>query len=185
VLYLVAFAAVLVRRRSDRLRALLVSAFCVGLSAVPWQVFDAVHDLHNRDVAPSLSHAGELPFVLGRMAHLLMERAYLWALPLALASVLVMLARGRDRQLALGVLALGAGLIAALVFVYVSGTTGVHYLVRSTAARTLMTPTLLAAALLPLLVTRALGARPPAAPSARARTLRQSPRLRARGRRRR
>jgi hypothetical protein len=184
VLYAVTFVAVLVRRERERLRALLVSAFCVALSAVPWQVFDAAHDLHGRDVAPSLAHADDLSFVLGRLGHHVVERAYLWTLPLAAAAAIVMLVRGRDRPLAVGTLALGLGLIAALAFVYVSGTTGVHYLVRSTASRTLMTPTLLAAALLPLLVTRALGAEPEPARSRGRRRLR-APRPRPDERRRR
>ena len=148
------------RRERERLRPLDNSALWVALSAVPWRVFDAAHDLRERDVSPSLSRADQLPFVLGRIGHLVVGRAYLWALPLAAAAALVMLVRGRDRQLALGVLALGVGLVAALALVYVSGTTGVHYLVRSTAARTLITPTLFAAAVLPLLVTRALEADP-------------------------
>jgi hypothetical protein len=156
VLYGVAFIALLVRRERERLRALAASAACVALSAVPWRVFDATHDLHDRDVSPSLSRADQLGFVFSRIGHLVVERAYLWVLPLATVAAVVMLVRGRDRQIALGVLALGAGLVAALAIVYVSGTTGVRYLVRSTAARTLITPTLLAAAVLPLLITRAL-----------------------------
>ncbi len=180
VLYGVALVALLVRRERERLRALGFSAFWVALSAVPWRVFDAVHDLHDRDVAPSLSRADQLPFVLGRVGHLAVERAYLWALPLATFAAVVMVVRGRDRQLALGVLALGLGLVAALALVYVSGTTGVRYLVRSTAERTLITPTLLAAAVLPLLVTRALGTHPPEVARARDRT---RPRLRRRPRR--
>jgi hypothetical protein len=158
VLYALGFVALLVRRQRQRVPALLVSAVCVALSAVPWRVFDAEHGLHDGDVAPSFSHVDDLPFVLGRFGHLTVEQAYLWAIPLATAAAVVMLVRRRDRQLALGVLALVAGLFAALAFVYLSGTTGVRYLVRSTAERTLITPTLLAAALLPLLVTRALGA---------------------------
>ena len=167
VLYAVSFAAVLVRRERDRLAPLAVSAFCVGLTAVPWQIYNARHDLHDRDVAPSQAHLDELGFVLHRIGRLLFAQAYLWALPIATAAAVVMLVRRRDRELALAVLALELALLAALVFVYLSGTTGVHYLVRSTVRRTMLTPTLLAAALLPLLVTRALGARPPAAARAR------------------
>jgi hypothetical protein len=179
VLYGLGFVALLVRRERARLRAWSVSAVCVALSAVPWRVFDATHDLHDRDVRASLSNADQLTFVLGRLGHLVVERAYLWALPLAAVAAVVMLVRDRDRELAVGVLALGAGLFAALTIVYVSGTTGVRYLVRSTAERTLMTPALLAAVLLPLLVTRALGAAPRVAPS------RRPARARARGRTRR
>ena len=182
VLYAVGFAALLVRRERARLRAWSISALCVVASAVPWRVFDATHDLHDRDVKPSLSNADQVDFVVGRMAHLIVERAYLWALPLAAVAAVVMLVRGRDRQLALGALALGAGLLAALVVVYVSGTTGVRYLVRSTAQRTLITPALLAAALLPLLATRALGAVPARTPDRTPSRSRRRPR---RGRRRR
>jgi hypothetical protein len=185
VLYAVSFAAVLVRRERDRFAPLAVSAFCVGLTAVPWQVFSASHDLRDRDVAPSQAHLDELGFVLHRIGRLLVAQAYLWALPISFAAALVMLVRGRNRQLAVGVLALELALVAALVFVYLSGTTGVEYLVRSTARRTLLTPTLVAAALLPLLVTRALGARPPAAARARDGTPPRSTQLRLRGRRRR
>jgi hypothetical protein len=167
VLYAVGFVALLVRRERERIPALLASAVCVALSAVPWRVFDAVHGLHDGDLGPSFSHAGDLSFVLGRFGHLIVEQAYLWTIPLAAAAAVVMLVRRRDRQLALGVLALVAGLFAALALVYLSGTTGVRYLVRSTAERTLITPTLLAAVLLPLLVTRALGAPRPAAGVAR------------------
>jgi hypothetical protein len=185
VLYAVSFAAVLVRRERDRLAPLAVSAFCVALTALPWQAFNATHDLHDRDVAPSQAHLDELGFVLHRIARLLVAQAYLWALPIALVAAVVMLVRGRDRQLAVAVLALELALVASLVFVYVSGTTGVEYLVRSTVRRTLLTPTLLAATLLPLLVTRALGARPPAAARARDRTPARSTPLRFRARRRR
>jgi hypothetical protein len=180
VLYALGFAALIVRRERDRLRAWSISALCVVASAVPWRVFDATHNLRDRDVKPSLSHADQVGFVLGRLGHLIVERAYLWALPIAAIAAVVMLVRGRDRQLALGALALGVGLLAALVVVYVSGTTGVRYLVRSTAERTLITPALLAAALLPLLATRALGA--PQPPDRRPQP---SPRRPRRGRRRR
>jgi hypothetical protein len=156
VLYVVAFVALLVRREPERVRPLLFSAWFVILSAVPWRIYDHAHGLHESDVSASFPHAGDVPFALGRFGHLFVSRSYLWAVPLAVAACLVMLARDRDRPLALGTLALGVGLVAALAVVYAAGTTGVRYLVRSTAARTLITPTLLAAVLLPLLVARAL-----------------------------
>ena len=57
VLYAVSFAAVLVRRERERLAPLAVSAVCVALSAVPWQVYDARHDLQAHDVSPAHAHA--------------------------------------------------------------------------------------------------------------------------------
>jgi hypothetical protein len=179
VLYVLAFVGL--RNR----RALAVAVTSVALTAVPWRVFNAVQGLHDSDVAPSLSRTGELGFVSGRIGHLLAERAYLWTVPLAAAAAVVMLVRRRDRRLALGALLLGFGLLVALAFVYISGKTGVHYLVRSSAQRTLMTPVLLAATLLPLLVTRALGARQPGVEPTRDRRRPRSPRRRPRGRRRR
>ena len=183
VLYAVSFAVVLVRRERDRLAPLAISAFCVALSALPWRLYDAHQGLRDHDVSLSHAHVDELGFVLHRIAHVAFAESYLWALPLAAGAALVMLVRGRDRGLALAVLVLESALIAALVVVYVSGTTGVEYLVRSTVRRTMLTPTLLAAALLPLLVTRALGADPPAAESDRAGTPRRSRSRLRRGRR--
>jgi hypothetical protein len=191
VLYGLAFVALIARRERERIPALLAAAAAVALTVVPWRVFDAVHGLHDRDLDLSPSHADDFPFVFGRFGRLFGERAYLWAVPLAAAAAIVLLVRRRDRHLALGVLALGCGLLVALAVVYVSGTTGVRYLVRSTAERTLMTPTLLAAVLLPLLVTRALAVEPPGArggPGAarpRGRRRRRSRRSRRDGRRRR
>ena len=156
VLYGLAFAALLVRRERERIPALLVAAAAVAASAVPWRIFAAAHDLHDSDVALSASQADELPFVFGRFADVIVERAYMWAVPLAAVAAFVLLVRRRATYLGLGVLGLELGLLCALAVVYMSGTTGVRYLVRSTAERTLMTPTLLAAAVLPLLLTQAL-----------------------------
>jgi len=161
VLFVLAVVALLVRGERNRLRPLLLAGLAVAASTVPWRVFVAANGLEEGDVDLSLARvraqADELPFVLGQFGHLFFESGYLGAVPLAALAALLLLARGRDRQLAVGVLALGMGLIAALAFVYVTGDASVHYLVRASAHRTLMTPTLLAAVLLPLLVTRGLG----------------------------
>ena len=184
VLYVVAFAAVFIRRERERLAPLAISAVCVALTTAPWQIFNAKHDLHDTDVSASQAHVGELGFVLHRIGRLVVTQSYLWVLPLALACTLVMLVRGRDRGVAVAVLAVELGLVASLVLVYLGGTTGIDYLVRSTAKRTLLTPTLLAAALLPLLATRALGADPPREASDRDRRPRREQSRPGRGRRR-
>ncbi len=160
VLYAVALLGAIARRERERIGPLLAAAVLVALTAVPWWVFSHVHDLRTNDVGPSLAHADELSFTLGRFMHVFVDRAYLFAVPLAAAFALALLARRRHRLLALGSLALGFALVAALALVYLGGRTGVRYLVSSTAERTLITPTLLAAVLLPLLVTRALGLEP-------------------------
>ena len=181
VLYAVALLGAIARRERERVGPLLAAAALVALTAVPWRVFVHVHDLRTNDVKPSLAHADELSFTLGRFAHVFVERAYLLAVPLATAAAIALVARRRDRLLGLGALALGVGLVGALALVYVGGQTGVRYLVSSTAERTLITPTLLAAVLLPLLVTRALEAEPRAPrEAARARGRRRGRALRLR-----
>ncbi len=181
VLYVVAMLGAIARRERERIGPLLAAAALVALTAVPWRVFVHVHDLRTNDVKPSLAHADELSFTLGRFAHVFVDRAYLLAVPLATAAAIALVARRRDRLLGLGALALGIGLVGALALVYVGGQTGVRYLVSSTAERTLITPTILAAVLLPLLVTRAL-APAPRAPreAARARGRRRGRALRSR-----
>ena len=171
VLFFLALVAVLVRGERSRVRPLLVAGLAVAVTTVPWRIFVDVHGLEDRDVNLSVSRAldraGELPFVLRRFGDLFLHSSYLGAVPLAALAAVVLLARRRDRGLAVGVLALGLGLLAALAYVYLSGVAGVHYLVRTSAYRTLMTPTLLAAALLPLLLTRALSGDRPRSPRPR------------------
>lgn len=160
VLFVLAVVALVVRGQRNRLRPLLLASLVVAASTVPWRVFVAANGFQDGDVNLSISRAlaqaDEFPFVLGQFGHLFAESSYLGAVPLAALAALLLLARGRDRPLAVGVLALGVGLVTALAFVYLSGVAGVHYLVRTSAYRTLMTPTLVAAVLLPLLVTRGL-----------------------------
>jgi hypothetical protein len=141
--------------RGER-RRVLIAAGAVAVSAVPWFVFSATHDLRERDIALSTAHTGELSFVLRHIWDVLVDGAYLGVVPLAAVTAAVLVVRRGERLLGLGFLALLFGVLAALVVVYLSGTTGVRYLVSSTVERTLVTPTLLAATLLPLLLTRAL-----------------------------
>jgi hypothetical protein len=159
VLYVVALVALVAGRKPARLRLLAASAGVAALSTLPWRLHAALNGLEDRDVNLSVSRAfgraGETPYVLGRFTHVALGSAYLGALPLAGLAAVLLLTRPRCRRLATGFLAVELGLLAALAFVYLDGVAGVHYLVRTSAARTLMTPTLLAAALLPLLLSRA------------------------------
>ena len=162
VLYLLALVGCIARRDQSRIRTLAIAALAVAVSTVPWRIFVSVHGLEDRDVnfsiARALDRTDEVPFVLRRLGDLLLQSAYLGAIPLAALAALFLLVRGRDRALAVGTLAIGIGLVVSLAFVYLSGVAGIHYLVRTSAYRTVMTPALLAAALLPLLLTRALAA---------------------------
>jgi hypothetical protein len=166
VLFVLAAVAALIRRRP--LLPLFLAALAVAVSTVPWRIFVAVNGLEDRDVNLSVSRAvdraDELPFVLRRFGDLFLHSSYLGVVPLAALAAVVLLASGRDRPLAVATLAIGLGLIAALAYVYLSGVAGVHYLVRTSAYRTLMTPTVLAAALLPLLLTKTLSADRPRSP---------------------
>ena len=156
VLAVVALAGAIVRHRSWR--ALTVALAGVALAAVPWRIFLAVHHLHETDVGSSRlgDNAGQFGWVIGTLGRYLLRREYLGAVPLAAAAALVVLLRGGPRLIAGGALALGLALLASLVFVYLNATAGVHYLVYTSGQRTLIPMVVLAAALLPLLVARAL-----------------------------
>jgi hypothetical protein len=162
VLAAVALAAALVRRAS--LGQLALALAFAAASTIPWRVFVAVHHLHDRDVGLSPGrvgdHAGQLGWILGTLGGFLLRSEYLWVVPLAGAAALVVLLRGPERELAAGALVLVGGLLLALVFVYLNGAAGVRYLVRTSGQRTLLPAVLLAAALLPLLLSRALRVAP-------------------------
>jgi hypothetical protein len=141
-------------------RRTLIAIVAVALTTLPWRIWVSVHDLHDRDVGVSPSRLGdsahEAGWVAGRLGEILVRQDYAWAVPLAAAAALVLLVRRGHRELATGVLVLGLGLVAALVFVYLNGAAGVHYLVRTSAKRTLLPTATFAAAILPLLVWRTL-----------------------------
>lgn len=164
VLYAVAVVALVVRRQGRRLVPLTVAVLAVVATTVPWRLFVAAHDLETRDIKPSVSQtldrADELPDVLRHFGELSLRAGYLAAVPLAAAAAGLLLLRRGERQLALGVLALLAGLTLALAVVYVNGVAGVSYLLRTSSSRTVMTVTLFAAVVLPLLLTRLLRAGP-------------------------
>jgi hypothetical protein len=160
VLAVAVIAGAALRRRPWRNLAVALAA--VVVSAVPWRVFLAVHHLHETDVGSSRlsGNAGQLGWVLGTLGRYLLRREYLGVAPLAAAAALVVLLRGGPRLLGAGALAVGLVLLASLVFVYLNATAGVRYLVYQSGQRTLVPLVLLAAALLPLLVARAMRPQP-------------------------
>jgi hypothetical protein len=139
-------------------RRMLIAIVAVALTTVPWRVWVATHDLHDADVGTSPSrfadNAHQAGWVAGRLGEILLRWDYAWAVPIAALAAVVLLFRRDGRELATGVLVLGLGLVAALVLVYLNGHAGVHYLVRTSAKRTLLPTAILAAAVLPLLVWR-------------------------------
>jgi len=174
-----AVAAAAVLRQPRRLAALGGAAVCVALTTVPWQLYVATHGLTNRDIAFSLTrtadHLSAVPFVMHDLVSFAKDPIYLAAVPLALFAAIIALRHERERRLAAGFIVLSLGTVAALGFVYLNSIADLNYLLRSSGHRTFMTPALIAAAALPLLVSRALAPNglhltrqvPPSAPSRR------------------
>jgi hypothetical protein len=85
--------------------------------------------------------------------------AWTWAgvVPLALVCAVVMLLRGRNRELAAAYLVTFFGMLAALTFVSWNHTVALHPLLSESASRTITTVQVLTLVMLPLLAERALG----------------------------
>ena len=153
-----ALVAVLLASRRDQLPPLILAGGFVAVTAVPWRIFIAVHGLTGHDISVSPAriseHRGELPMIVRELARLLADPLFLGVVPLAVATALLLVLFGHDRPLAVGFLLLVGAVLLTLVVVYVNSRPDTRYLLRTTAKRTLMTPALLSAAILPLLLTR-------------------------------
>ena len=149
------------RRRFGDLRDGAVAAAAVLATALPWQVFDRIHDLHSRIVQPSpgrmIDQAGDVPTIVRSVTRALLEGSWLMVVPLALACAVVMLIRRRDTLLAVAYLAAFSSLTLALVVVYWNHSVPLHRLLATSVSRTVCTIALLAATSLPVLAERALG----------------------------
>jgi hypothetical protein len=171
-----AVAAAAVFRQPRRLAALGGAAVCVALTTVPWQLYVTTHGLTNRDVAFSLTrtadHFSAVTFVIHDLASVAKDPIYLSAVPLALLAAIIALRHEGERRLAAGFIVLSLGTVAALGFVYLNSIADLHYLLRTSGHRTFMTPALIAAAALPLLVSRALAPNGVQAKRSRSRSLR-------------
>ena len=103
---------------------------------------------------------GVVPLAGRELARQLLAFHWSGVVPLAIASALVLAGSGRQRRLAVGYLALLVALVATLVVVYWNAATPPATLIELNAHRLVVTPYLLSAALLPLLLqhaTRGLG----------------------------
>jgi hypothetical protein len=174
---------------TGRRRLIVASALAVGVTAVPWRLFVAMHDLGGHDVQPSDWHFGDhvdqLPLVLRELGRRLVDDTYFGAVPLAAVAAILLLRDPLARRAAVGYLALTALLLLTLIGVYVNARVDTLYLLNTSADRTLVTPSLLAAVLLPLLLAYRSGAESAgsqrrasavAGPTARRRTKRSVPR---------
>ena len=143
-------------------RPILTAGIAVALTALPWRLFVAVHDLGGHDAQPPDwrvgGHLEELPRVLRELGHGLVDARYLGAVPLAVVAAVLLLRHPIARRAAVGFLGLTALLLLVLVAVYVNARAGTAYLLEGSADRTLVTPSLLAAVLLPLLLAYRFGA---------------------------
>jgi hypothetical protein len=155
----VTFAGLAVARRWHAARGLGLAALFVVATVIPWRLFIGLHHVPARgDLSPAraLDNLGQAPRILEKFGELAVSGDYLWALPLATASALLLLLTRRDRWLAVRYLALSGVVILALLLVYMS-TERTTFLLRTSAGRLFSTVQLLAAALLPLLLARLLG----------------------------
>jgi hypothetical protein len=158
ILWGLMLVAVLVASKRERVRPLVLAGLFIALSALPWRIFVTVHGLTGHDISVSPTriseHRGELPMIVRELGRLLVDPAFLIVVPLAAAAAILLVLLGRDRRLAGAFLLLVGGVLFTLIVVYVNSRPDTRYLLRTTARRTLMTPALLSATLLPLLLSR-------------------------------
>jgi hypothetical protein len=155
----------LVARRSRRAVGLtLVAAGVAFLTLVPWRLWVSHHDIPGfigvgRAFSPHVL-ASQVGYVAPSVEALLKEifdpRSWLLLVPAALAAAAIGLRRGRRRDgsvLALGVFGL---CFVGMVLIYWSTWQDVHFLLRSSASRVVISPVLMVAALAPLALTSGL-----------------------------
>ena len=87
-------------------------------------------------------------------------------MPIGVAAAILMLLRRRDRGIAVAYIAVLAGLMGMLVFIYWNNATDIHHLLATSASRTVSTAQLFALVMLPVLLERALSGRVPQPDSA-------------------
>lgn len=149
-------------RRPDMARRLAVALGLMFLTVVPWRVYVSAHHIRNQDVGIGNGHIASnvhhLGWIVGRLGHFLVSRGYAGIVPLAAAAAVLALARTRQWRLPVAVLVFDAGILAALLVVYVDATAGLRYLVNYSGLRTLFPLCLFSASVLPLLLVRAFRA---------------------------
>lgn len=163
LLWTVAAAALLVRRDGLRVIPLAAAGAVVIATAVPWRLFVAVNDLHGHDIALSprrmADNLDRLPTILDHLGELAADPRYLGAIPLAALAAALLGVHGDSRPLALGFLTLLGGLALVLGAVFVNTSNELDTTLETAGRRTLITPALLAAVVLPLLLARLYTAR--------------------------
>ena len=113
----------LARRRPRRALELLGSAGVVALTAVPWQVYTATHDLESRAIRPGLGRMQAqtdrlLPTLEGMVNVVAHPRTTLIAVPLALALAIVCLSRRRRTDVVVPFLISIVVVLVSILFIY-------------------------------------------------------------------
>jgi hypothetical protein len=159
ILFIGVATALAVNRERRRLGRLAVAGTVAAATAIPWQLYVRSHDLENPGfeaspgrVASQLDTLPQIVFALGRPA---LDSDWLYVLPLSVAGGLILLRRGCERGLAAAYLLTLVALFASLGVVYLTADPDRSILAGS-ASRVVSTPMLLSAALLPILLERAL-----------------------------
>ena len=113
----------LARRCHRRLLELLVSVGVVALTAVPWQVYTATHDLKSHAIRPGLGRMQAqtdrlLPTLEGMVNVVAHPRTTLIAVPLAVALAIVCLGRRRRTDVVVPFLISIAVVLVSILFIY-------------------------------------------------------------------
>ncbi len=121
-IYLGVAVPLIVRRRERHVLELLVSACVVALTAVPWQVYTAKHDLESHAIRPGLGRMQAqtdrlLPTLEGMLNVVAHPRTTLIAVPLALALAIVCVRRRRT-DVAVPFLISIVVVVMAILFIY-------------------------------------------------------------------
>jgi len=150
----VGVAVPLLVRERRRVPTLLASAGIVVLTAVPWQVYTATHDLSRKDIRPGLgrmqAQTDRLLPTLEEMVGVLANSRTLVAVPLAVALAIVCVVR-RRRTEATPFLVAAAMVLLAILFIYWNSAVNLRITLLPALHRILMGLVVLAWLLLPLL----------------------------------
>jgi hypothetical protein len=162
VLAAVALVETVRLRRPDLARRMAIALALMFLSIVPWRLWVSLHHLRNQDVSFGSKHLArnldQIGFIVAQLGHNLVDgNLYAYVVPIAGVAAALALTRGRSRRLSAAAAVFGLGLFAVLIVVYLNATVNLAGLVLLSATRTLYPLSLFAAAVLPLLVVRALG----------------------------
>jgi hypothetical protein len=159
----VGVAAPLLVRRRRLVPELLASVGVVVLTAIPWRVYSATHDLAGKDIRPGLGRMRAqtddlLPTLHGMTDVLTHPRTTLIAMPLAVSLAIVCIRR-RRRTEAVPFLIAAAVVLAAILFIYWNHAVALQIVLIPALGRIMMGLIVLAWLLVPALAFAAIASR--------------------------